>query len=829
MYRLWASSLLLLLIAAGSAFGFQEAKLKGTVRAVQGDGSKLPLAGAQVTVEGMALTASGNSITTTTDEEGRFFILSLPPGDYTLRVNVPGFENYMKQFKSLPGSVGEFEVDLKIVDTPSDIVEVKADTPTIDRTDSSSSGEVRARVIRNAPLAEERFQETLPLVPGVVRGPDGLINIKGARSSQSGLLVNSTNVTDPVTGNFAINLPIEAIESISVLSSPYSAEYGKFTGAVTSIGTRAGGNKFRFLFTNFTPRFRRRMDDQGNSKIVGIESFTPRLILTGPIIKDKLTISQSLEYRFVRTRVPSLPDLKNDTKIETFDSFTQLDYTVNAKNKITSVISIYPQNLSFVNLNTFNDMEVTPNFRQRGFFVSVADRAVFSSGGFLESIFSVKRFNAFIFPQGNNGMIIGAEENDGNFFNRQSRFTTRYDAQATYSFPIINAKGSHAVKAGFVSSYNTFNGRDTNSTIQVFRGNRSLSQFIDFVGDGRIKRNNFEQSVFIQDKYTINPKVIFDIGLRYDYTSLAEQQNFAPRFGFLFSPFDDGKTVIRGGVGLFYDKVQLGAGVFEQMQSRRVTSFATDGQTIIDRRLFQNRIDDGDLDAPYSYSTTLQIDRELIKNLFFRLGLEKREGFREFIIEPGSDQNGSTILLSNGGRSSYTELQLTTRYKLTDEDQVTFSYVRSRAFGDLNDFNSFFGNFRNPIIRANQRGRQPFDAPNRFLVSGTLGLPFDLVASPVLDVRNGFPFSVIDGDQNFVGRRQDFRLPRFLSLDLQLTKGIAIPVRGKKYRTRVGVKVFNITNHFNPRDAQSNVDSVTFGSFFNSVGRTFRGKFEFDF
>jgi hypothetical protein len=108
-------------------------------------------------------------------------------------------------------------------------------------------------------------------------------------------------------------------------------------------------------------------------------------------------------------------------------------------------------------------------------------------------------------------------------------------------------------------------------------------------------------------------------------------------------------------------------------------------------------------------------------------------------------------------------------------------------------------------------------------------LPFDLLASPVCDIRTGFPYSLIDQDQNFIGPRDSQRFPRFISLDTQITKGITLPIFHKKYNTRVGVKIFNITNHYNPRDAQANIDSISFGSFYNSVERTFRGKFEFDF
>ena len=60
---------------------------------------------------------------------------------------------------------------------------------------------ITQKTIDDAPNVNERFESLLPLVPGVVRGPDGRINMKGARNTQSGALVNSANVTDPATGS----------------------------------------------------------------------------------------------------------------------------------------------------------------------------------------------------------------------------------------------------------------------------------------------------------------------------------------------------------------------------------------------------------------------------------------------------------------------------------------------------------------------------------------------------------------------------------------------------------------------------------------------------
>ncbi len=72
----------------------------------------------------------------------------------------------------------------------------------------------------------------------------------------------------------------------------------------------------------------------------------------------------------------------------------------------------------------------------------------------------------------------------------------------------------------------------------------------------------------------------------------------------------------------------------------------------------------------------------------------------------------------------------------------------------------------------------------------------------------------------------------FFSLDVQVTKGFNVPafihtLDGR--RARIGVAVFNVTNHFNPRDVQQNITSPNYGNFYNSLGTSVRGKFEFDF
>ena len=147
--------------------------------------------------------------------------------------------------------------------------------------------------------------------------------------------MNSANVTDPATGGPAINLPIDVVSSVQVISNPYDPQYGKLTGALSTVETKTGDyEKYHFSIQNVVPRGRDRA-----GTIMGIGAATPRATFTGPLLKDRLAFTQSFEYRFVRTPVNSLPPLMRDTKLEGFNSYSQLDFTRGAKQTATITLA----------------------------------------------------------------------------------------------------------------------------------------------------------------------------------------------------------------------------------------------------------------------------------------------------------------------------------------------------------------------------------------------------------------------------------------------------------------------------------------------------------
>src|SRR5499433_3367827 len=141
-----------------------------------------------------------------------------------------------------------------------------------------------------ATMAHDRFQDALSLMPGVVRGPDGLLNISGLRSNQTALTFNSANGTDPVTGEDAIELPIDAVSSVQVRGAAYAPEFGLSAGAITVVETQKAGDAWDVTVNDLEPRLRRR-----GGEFRGIESWTPRVTVGGPLVPNKVQLLESVQ------------------------------------------------------------------------------------------------------------------------------------------------------------------------------------------------------------------------------------------------------------------------------------------------------------------------------------------------------------------------------------------------------------------------------------------------------------------------------------------------------------------------------------------------------
>ena len=775
-------------------------------------------AGKQSVVPGATVRLTGStSAETRTDQNGEYELEEVPSGTYTIEAETTGFD----AVETIRVETNELRLDVELKPT-----EVRTSVVvTADQAESKSpapSETISDKTLRDAPNVNERFEGSLPLIPGVVRGPDGHVNLKGTRNTQSGALVNSANVTDPVTGSPAMNLPVDVVASVQVISNPYDPQYGRFTGAVSTVETKTSDyEKFHFSIQNLMPRLRVR-----DGSIRGIGSSTPRATFTGPLLRDKIAITQSFEYRFVETPVNSLPPFERDSKLESFDSYTQLDFTINSRHTANVSLSFYPQQLDYLGLNTFNTQESTPDFHQRGYQLSVQDSYLVGNSGLLTSQFSYKRFDADITAQSDDPYRVQLETTEGGFFNRQERRTSRVSWQDNYRFAPWKFAGSHQFVVGLSYEHSQYYGRQTFLPVE-FDGVSDLPvERITYTSPTSFDVSQNEAAWFVGDQWAITPRLTVSLGLRFDNDTITSSTHAAPRVGFLLALTSDGKTLLKGGIGRFYDRVPLMAPTFPDLPNRTVSTLSQNGQPT-ESVSYQNQMD-GTLRNPRSTSWNLELDRQILAGLALRVAYEQRNTSNDLIVSPISHGTTGILELSNRGSDSYREFQVAARIK-AGQHLLNASYVRSRAYGDLNDLNLFFGNLAQPVIEPDARGRLPFDAPNRFLFWGTIAAPWGLTVVPVYDLHTGFPYSIQNEYRAYVGPRNVDRFPTFSSFDIQVSRRILLTFHGKHIPARVGAGAFNLFNHFDPRDVQNNLASARFGGFFNSSWREYRGKFVLEF
>jgi hypothetical protein len=794
----------------------------GTMGQIHGDVFVVDAQTGKSAVEGARVSLQGPSfyVETLTNHQGNYQFQSVPAGEYAIEAHAPKLVGSAAAIVQA-GAVLDVPVRLNVETVKESLTVHAAEDPVIPR-DPSAEETVNRSAVLNTPNKYERFDSLLPLIPGVVRGPDGLINMKGARASQGGALLNSASVTDPATGNAALSLPIDVVESVKVIPNPYDPEYGRLTGAVSKVETITGNfDAFHLSIQNILPRPRSRSGD-----FVGIEAATPRLTITGPLVKNKVAFTQSFEYRFIRTPVESLPQLQRDMKFEGFNSFTQVDASVSQRQSITATFALYPQKYNYLGLNTFNPQSSTPDLHQRGYMASIQHRLTAGADAMLVSQFSYKRFDSDVTANSNDPYQLFIETASGGFFNRQNRDTYRTEWQETYQFSPRAFLGSHQLKAGIDYAHNDYSGRVNFLPVTLYGASDLPIESIGFGPPSRFAVRQNETAWFLADKWSVLPRLTFDLGLRFDHDSLTSSTHTAPRGGFSLMLTKDAKTLLKGGVGLFYDRVPLNVASFPFLPGRTIATLAPTGQ-LLDSVPYTNTIA-GSLRNPRSLSWNVELDRQVTSALTVRASFQERNTSRDFLLTPQLQAAGGILSLANTGHDFYREFQVAALYKMR-RGSLNASYVRSKAFGDLNDFNQFFGNNPFAVIQPNERRRLPFDAPDRFLFWGQYNAPLKLTVMPVFDIHTGFPYSLVDEYRTFVGPRDSQRFRRFNSLDLQITRPINLPFPHKDLHARVGFSVFNLLNRFNPRDVQSDIDSERFGETFNGVGRTFRGKFVLEF
>ena len=745
---------------------------------------------------------------TTSDSIGQVTFPDVPTGRYIVRAVRDGFaDSESSPFNVRAGETEQVLVEMRLTFVRESVeVVVPANSPTESLQPVAVSDVLSGAKMDIQPLAGDDFQSLLTVLPSVIRGPEGRLRVKGGAPTTGALQLSSASLNDPSTGDFDLELPSGAVESVEVLSNPFAAEYGRFSTSVTQVRTKRGTSDWIFKPGNLMPGF--------GKGFAFVNKFEPRLSISGPLKRDRLFLGQYLQYRYAQTPVKSLPG-SPQLGLESLDSFTRLDAVLSPRHALTGGVIYFPRKITNATLSTFRPPETTPTFTQSGFSAGLADRLILSAYSVLESTVAVRTFEVDQKTQGQQPMVYAPQGQSGNFFNRQERNVRSLQFVEALTFSKDHWLGQHVFKVGLDFQRSRFDGDHYSQQLDVVRLDGSLAERTTYspsLTHPEVVGSEF--AIFAQDRWRVNDRLSLELGIRSDRDDVVERVNYSPRAGVAVSLLPEGRGILRGGFGKFAERTPLTVGAFTQYDVQTVTRFAADGTQLGAPVTFTHVID-GALKTPESIVQTVAWDERFGRRFFFKSAYLHRNGSHAYTINP--DPGLGQLALGAEGASKYWELETTGRFLASEHRDLSVSYVRSKSTRDLNDYDQFFGNFRNPIIRPNENSLSPTDVPNRLIVRGSIGLVGQWVLSPLYEWRTGFPWSAVNEFQDFEGpRNHSGRLPSVSTLDFTLVR----PWRFRKYRFSAGLKIYNLFDTGDERDVQNNITSPDYGTFYNPLQRS---------
>jgi len=827
-------------------------QMRGRVTA--GDGSALP--GVSVTIKHEE---SGVVRLTITDAEGVYFMSGVTPGKYELTAELSGFKPIRRH--DIRMEVGKTtSVDVKLdMGAAAEEITVTASAPIIDVTSKEVGGNITDRELTELPSVNRNFIGFVGLLPGVVPnistesfGSDS-VSVNGQDPRNNNYLVDGGNNNDDVIGQRAgtqARTPLEAIQEFQVLTGQYDAEFGRTTGGVINAVTKQGTNNIKGVVFGFL------QDAQYVSRdALGLRPDT-RFVqyggtIGGPIIQDKLHFFASLE-RVENNRANSFiinvrPDVvEPTTQDRVWNYLIRLDHQLNPTNSwaIRWLREESPQTNQIIGIVTpaasreEADVDQTAVAHMTSVIGTSKLNTVRASWTQENVAFANAGFNgngrnqAALLPT-----LVFSTYTDQQSNVAQSRIDDAYALDDTFNW----YANKHDMKFGInyeqvkehANDQGNLNGTFSFGTSLPFNpaDPRTYPRHFSIRGPGssdlRLKVHYF--TLFGQDKWDLNDKTTVSFGLRYDRERIPidesdnplfadgqgapnDDNNWSPRLGMTYELPGAKTTILRGGVGRFYDKTHL-----ELIQGVMTAGFYSDSfilnfpgvgindpgpgngvlptdPTLVNgpfinpaliaslfppgtrtRNSGTVNLDSPDRVVPYTDQISVGAQREILPGMALNLDYVHAEGHEQFMsreLNPLLRANSSistnpvrtnpiydrssALERINAGKTKYDALELQLDHHLGALYQYRVSYTYSRSHGNTSGNGvptSPFQYLDDLRLDAND-GPTDFDRPHNLVISGSWAVPHTggLTLAAVGRYLSGDPFTIldtsVDPDQN---------------------------------------------------------------------------------
>ncbi|HVG38217.1 MAG TPA: TonB-dependent receptor, partial [Pyrinomonadaceae bacterium] len=557
-------------LALSAAFGPLAPSAPAQSQATSGNIEGRVLDPQQAVIANASVTArnqeTGLEKTVSTDADGNYRVVLLPPGPYTVRASGPGFAaTELKDVVVTVGGRTPLEINLSVTGA-SESVTVSGETTLVETTRTSVSSTVNQRAIENLPVNGRNYLDFATLTPGVIRDPTrgGDLSVGGQKGTLNSLQVDGADNNNTFFGQSfgrtgtrpPYQFSEESVQEFQVNQNGFSAEFGRAGGAVINVVTKSGTNGFHggafeyfrdeSLNSNtpiLTARGRKRPPSQ-------INQFGGRL--GGPIKQDRAFFF--FTYDGQRSTVPNVLDPPNfftqpadiqallAPRLNTYEVgrnqdvfMAKGDIIINQSNQLS--LRFNQQNFTGVNNENGGSLSAEEHSGD-----SIAKTTTFS--GTLASTISQSTVNEFRFQfardrepgEANSDQTEARIQTGGGFLqigrnNFSPRETTIKRAQFIDNVSYVT--GRHNVKTGVDFNFDRilnffpglFSGQYTFPSYAAFLSNAPTGYVQNFPGDGTsgptTNPHSTDYAAFLQDDWRVTPSLTLNLGVRYDYQQLA--------------------------------------------------------------------------------------------------------------------------------------------------------------------------------------------------------------------------------------------------------------------------------------------------------------------
>jgi len=667
-----------------------------------------------------------------------------------------------------------------------------------------------APLAQRLPAPRPRILQSLPLLPAVLRGRDGLLRIGGTRPHESTLWIDGFDVTDPISGSTSLDLPVESVRGMAVLREPVSAEFRDVLGSAASIETTPGSDRWRAGVQGFIPRPR-----LSNLGIGRIEAFFPRAYVGGRI--GIMRFFASSEFNFERVPVPGVTGNSGRPNIGTtgVTSFGRMDLQPSTRHGITVEGLAAPATQTAAALSSLRPLGTTPDTRVNDLFGGITDRLVLTSRDLLTVRLGLIGHHTQLSASGTGDALLTPEGWRQNWFSVVDVQGMRESMSVTWERDGIHSSGTHNLSVNAGVRHRSMNGSLNDQPIQILDEGGNLVRSIEFSAAPRLLTSDTTAGLGVRDLWDITSRLQIDLGLRVDGGGAAEAVVPGPRVGIRYAIDEQGRTLVRGSAGRYVGRVPLGAEAFGQFPTRTITTYDLVEHTPLSTVIYSPSV--GALPLPRADAVALEIEHHVSPRVELQAGVRQRNGSHlPTAVVPATS---GPLQLLGIGESRYRELQLSGRETWPNGSQLFVSYVWSSSTGEINDFGTLFTNLDTPLVEAAGRAPTPADVPHRLRSWATVSLPLRTVVSPAVEWRTGFPFSALNVYQQFAEPPNRERYPAYFAVDLTAFKTFDLFGRSMD----LGLQLFDLTGHSNPRDVIEVIDSPRYRQFANTFGLTIAG------